>query len=173
MELPFVVDILLHILILFVVLTVIFVKVISPTAADALNGTIIAQSQTAIRVNLDQIPASQKLGIANKLRYYPIANARETLSKPDVDIQSHNQWVMGLAVSIAIMVLGVIIAIVASVRYNCGQQVDMKKLLIENALIFIGIGIIEYFFFIKIASKYIPLPPSQITADLANSFTSA
>jgi hypothetical protein len=46
---------------------------------------------------------------------------------------------------------------------------DVKHLLFENVLTFIFIGVIEYFFFTRVALKFIPAPPSLI----AKSFITA
>jgi hypothetical protein len=46
---------------------------------------------------------------------------------------------------------------------------EVKYLLFENILTFIFIGVIEYFFFTRVALKFIPAPPSLI----AKSFMTA
>jgi hypothetical protein len=51
---------------------------------------------------------------------------------------------------------------------------EIKHLLFENILTFIFIGVIEYFFFTRVALKFIPAPPSLIAksfiTELKNDF---
>lgn len=39
---------------------------------------------------------------------------------------------------------------------------DFKVIILENILTFIGVGVVEYLFFTNVASKYIPVVPSQL-----------
>ena len=46
---------------------------------------------------------------------------------------------------------------------------DIKDTFIENIVTFIFVGVIEFWFFTNVASKFIPAPPSILFTSLLNS----
>jgi hypothetical protein len=44
-----------------------------------------------------------------------------------------------------------------------GKNIDTIKIIIENAIVFSFVGGIEFLFFTKIASKYVPVTPDMLS----------
>jgi len=53
---------------------------------------------------------------------------------------------------------------------SLGLYLPLKWIIGQNAFIFIFIGALEFMFFTKVVSKYIPITPDQIIIDILNLF---
>ena len=48
-------------------------------------------------------------------------------------------------------------------HYMKGEKINIKKIIIENIIVFSFIGGIEFLFFTKIVSKFVPVTPDMLT----------
>ena len=62
--------------------------------------------------------------------------------------------------------------LIVYIYYSFGVTISLKDLVVENIVTFLFIGIVEYLFFVNVAFKYIPAPPSLLTASFVNKFKS-
>lgn len=198
---PMVINIAVHVLILFTILTMLFMFYISKVAKNALNSEIrhnlgdaidnaMNGIDSAVKSNLNNeninylrsfSPLSENVNVAElgknlnirelgkKLNGDFVEKLRQSYEKIDKTVETHNSWLftnlitvnVGLAIFVTMLVLLLI--------YQCQQCIPIKHILLENAVTFFFVGIIEFFFFTKIAVKYIPSKPSLIVDSFFNS----
>jgi len=86
---------------------------------------------------------------------------------PDVATQEHNRNVMTTAYFILAILGVVLIVLVATLA---GGGLNMKRpilhVLFENLIVFGVVGAAEFLFFMQVASKFIPVMPSQLSRDV-------
>ena len=95
-------------------------------------------------------------------------NLSKQYSGQNSDIVSSNR---NLVIINIILILVVAIVFTGYVIYykKDGYYINWKELIIENVILFAIIGVIEYLFFTRIASKYIPTSASFISASMIDS----
>ena len=54
-------------------------------------------------------------------------------------------------------------------KYECGSNLKIEEIIIENLIIFAFVGLVEYYFFTRIALKFVPVEPSFISKQFINS----
>ena len=89
-------------------------------------------------------------------------------SGEDSDIISNNRKLIIINILLILAVFIVFIIFVIYYKKN-GYEINWKHLLIENVILFALIGVVEYLFFTRVASKYIPTSASFISASLIDS----
>ena len=83
-------------------------------------------------------------------------------SKPNPVTEDNNRWVARVNMLIVLIILISLILVVGVLHFSCGKCVPIKDIVMENIVVFIFIGIVEYMFFTKIAFNFIPVPPSTL-----------
>lgn len=161
-----IVNILVHVLILFTVLTFLFIFVVSKIAYNSFNGAVDSLVDDNFSTKLRELPPEQRQFISNVVTSIPSDRITMMLSQQDPIIVSHNNWVLAVAFIIIFILFLTIFLIVFILRKTSNIKVPIGHILFENFWIFSGVGIIEYLFFINIASKYIPQPPSVLVNNI-------
>jgi hypothetical protein len=90
-----------------------------------------------------------------------IDNLIETYSTPDNLVTKNNESVMYHAMFIAFTLFIVTFILTISFKLHL-NEINISHILIENIILFAIIGVIEYWFFITFAFKYVPLLPSEL-----------
>ena len=70
------------------------------------------------------------------------------------------------SVFVLLILLSIFITIVLTLFFGCDKRFSLNHIIIENTIVFILIGIVEYTFFTKVAIKFIPTPPSLLVNTL-------
>lgn len=171
----FSVNVVFHVLVLFTALTLLFKFIISPTEVDALQGNV----NNLISGNLPGVLATGNTSSGNALK--PLLQALEpelevlasTYSGPSDAVRLQNQWIFGAAYFIIGILVAVLLTMLLTLRTSCrGNTTKLMVsawppgILLENLLIFAVIGGAEYGFFSLVASKYVPVMPSEILKDV-------
>ena len=143
----------LHTFLLFVFLSIFFWTVISKTESRAINREMTNAAKDGLK-NF-KIPS----------KYMTEANGNYLLGLyhgKNRTVERNNEQLLQMNFSITmIMLIGLIAAVY--VRYVfCGKSFDILEVLSENALILILVGAVEYYFFTRVASKYVPVSPSYL-----------
>ena len=83
-------------------------------------------------------------------------------SKEDSTYKRNNSQLLQFNIVIIVLLfLGLVATIF--VRYLiCGKTLNFGEIIGENILILIFVGAIEYYFFMNVASKYVPVKPSYM-----------
>jgi hypothetical protein len=171
----FAVNVVFHVLVLFTALTMLFKFIISPTEVDALQGNV----NNLISQNLTSVLAASNTTTKNTLK--PLLQSLEpelqvlaaTYDGPSDAVRIQNQWVFGGAYFIIGILVAVLLTMLLTLRTSCrGNTTKLMisgwppGILLENLLIFAVIGGAEYGFFSLVASKFVPVMPSEILSDV-------
>lgn len=143
----------LHIFLLFCFLTVFFWVIISKTEAQTINKEIVS----GVNKNLQNVHISNQIfkdSAANYLKkYYEGENS--------VVKRNNNELFTFNIAFIVLLLIGFLTGIF--VRYVfCGKGINWTEVILENLIVLILVGGIEYYFFMNIASKYVPVLPSYL-----------
>lgn len=144
----------LHAIILFTILTVLFLEVISVMAGNAFK--------TTINTNINNAFKDKKFGhpIIGSIFKGPLSRLHKLYSEPESTIGAYNKGLVN------IMIFGIVAGIVGFggacllLYFSCGAMVPLWFIIIENLVIFLFVGIFEAYFFLDIGRKYVPVPPS-------------
>jgi energy-coupling factor transporter transmembrane protein EcfT len=171
----FAVNVVFHVLVLFTALTLLFKFVVSPTEVDALQGNV----NNLISQNLSGVLATGNTTSGNVLK--PLLKSLEpelqvlaaTYDGSSDAVRIQNQWVFGAAYFMIGILVAVLLTMLLTLRTSCrGNTTKLMVsgwppgILLENLLIFAVIGGAEYGFFSLVASKYVPVMPSEILTDV-------
>lgn len=177
-----IINITLHVLILFSFLTVLYFTVIAPLEKNSFEDEIKNQINSSLVEQLTDMKENSKYtkdlcDIVNaKIKddngdeVLIVDQILNNLSDETPVIKEHNKWITGTAIAIiSILMIGVIIY-VNTLSYTCCKQMNIGYIIKENIITFIFIGIVEYLFFTQIAFKYVPAPPSTLVNSLIDNF---
>ena len=171
----FSVNVVFHVLVLFTALTLLFKFVVSPTEVDALQGNV----NNLISQNLSGVLATGNTTSKGALK--PLLQALEpelqvlatTYEGPSDAVRIQNQWIFGAAYFIIGILVAVLLTMLLTLRTSCRGNTSKLMvsawppgILLENLLIFAVIGGAEYGFFSLVASKFVPVLPSEILTDV-------
>lgn len=162
----------LHVLILFTFLNVFFFtfasKLISKSIQKELDGIIDKQ----VYKILDQLDTMEKrLGVdgvvfnwseIDKLAKKIESNAQGVL--PEIVKSNARLKKLGLGIIISILIL--LILIYVYFRVINGYHINLKEIIAENIIIFGFVALLEFIFFTKIASKFIPVTPNFVSMSI-------
>lgn len=167
----FALNIILHVFVLFLALTMLYIFVISPLESSTLQGEVDDKLTEALQStwNATNPEAQTVIGNAIYVAMPALDRAALVYSKPDEKRKANNQNVFIRAglISFFLLVLFIIVAaVLASCHVNLASHI--KHVLGENAIIFIIIGVVEFMFFTFVAKKFVPTMPSQLGTDALN-----
>lgn len=148
----------LHIVILFAFLSILFVFIISKLAREVLVKEITHSIEDGLSSTIKNLNPEQK----NYLRKLPLEKLKKFYSEEHIVVQTSNKWFTKMIIFINAILVVIVTGFIITLKYNCGECPPIKDILIENAIVFTFIGIVEYLFFMKIAFKFIPSPPSHL-----------
>lgn len=162
------VDLGIHALILFTILTCFFLMYVSKITKEALNrnlGDLIEKNTESIAKKTKELGGPQIHLLAKTL---PFEHIKSAYNKPDKMQMNNNNW---LKYSLIITNLSLFIMITGSIMilsYTCNSDIHLEEIIKLNLYTFILVGIIEYLFFTKVALKWIPTPPSLMITTIVN-----
>ena len=150
-------DLYIHVMILVVVLSIAFWVLIAPTEKKSFTREITKQVDSSVKDILHKNP-----DIIKTIK--PDVNVLETMSKyysrPDSTTEDYNRWLKRLNIIIIVVLIVNFFILWLLLRFSCGRCVPVGKIFTENIFLFICIGIVEIIFFLKVASKFVPVTPS-------------
>lgn len=173
----FAVNVVFHVLVLFTALTLLFKFVVSPTEVDALQGNVnnlISQNMASVLSNANTTTGNSLKPLLQSLQP-ELQVLAATYEGPSDAVRVQNDWVFGAAYFVIGILVAVLLTMLLTLRTSC--RGDTTKLmvsgwppgiLLENFLIFMVIGGAEYGFFSLVASKFVPVMPSEILTDVIN-----
>lgn len=165
-------SVILHVLLLFIFLTIFFWTVIrnaeSKSLYNELNQTI---DKTFKNVNIMNLIQNQDVSLQeNEIK---IVNGIKKyfdgyFSVEDQTYKNNNSQLLSFNIIIIILIAFSLFATIF-VRYLiCGKTINILEIIGENIFILLLVGAIEYFFFMQIASKFVPVKPSYLTDVVKN-----
>jgi ABC-type multidrug transport system fused ATPase/permease subunit len=163
-------NITLHILILYSFLTVFFVFYVSKAETQAFTDefrNIIDENLTEALKKADVDAQGQVKKSLQDIQPL-LQGLHNVYSKPSQINVNNNKWLFTMAYGIIFVLLLAFTIMVATLKYSCNTCIPLSHLLKENLLVFVVIGIAEFLFFTRIASKFIPVPPSLLITSLVD-----
>lgn len=157
----------LHVLLLFIFLTIFFWSVIKNTESHSLYSEIDNSINSGLKcVNINEFfPKTE----SEKIESFIENNEKEVknyfdgyFSKEDSTYKRNNSQLLQFNIVIIVLLFFGLLATIF-VRYLiCGKTLNLGEIIGENILILIFVGAIEYYFFMNVASKYVPVKPSYM-----------
>lgn len=152
------INVAMHVLILFTILSLFFMLYIAPVEKKALDNELENQ--------IDDLITSNTVHMSEDLRKIINSDAvnkmKEVYSKPHKLTTQHNSWLFTSIVSTNIAMFLLVTISTLLLIYQCDKCIPIGHVMTENIITFIFVGIVEYLFFTRVALKYIPSPPSAI-----------
>jgi hypothetical protein len=93
-------------------------------------------------------------------------------SKPDQTTGMYNDLLMKSLIIVNIILWVGLIVVISILKYYNWDTLELSVILLENCLIFIFIGIIEFLFFTQVAFKFVPVEPSFMKFQLIKTLQS-
>lgn len=165
------INIAIHIVVLFAILSLLYYFLISKVATDTLNNEI-GNNIDGLVAQLKQSPEMQSYIDSASENSDSINQLKNSYSVPDNFVSSNNSWLFTTLLIGNLFMISIVTAMIITLKYSCDQCIPIGHLLAENAGTFILVGIIEALFFFKVAIKYIPIKPDEVSKTFLDEFAS-
>ena len=155
------IDMIIHLTLLFVVLSLFFTFYMSKEIKHHFDGLVVGTVNNVTPSLLANVPnvLPSEIVLDRVSKYY---------GKEDPTIQKHNQWLFKtLLIMNSLFVAFTVLAVVGA-KMLC-VNVPIKHILLENGLIIGGVALVEFIFFKFIAIHYNPIPPSLMMKTMVDS----
>ena len=158
MEPAYAVDCLLHVTMLFTVLSLFFQFFISKTTTNAFKsefGHLVNQnveSNAHIKKAMSSVIGKD---IVKTKNWHAL---HDLYSQEDDFVKANNNWLFRASLLASAGLTAVILAI----TWASGGQVPLGSLLRNNLITFALVGVVEYIFFTRVAMRFQPAPPSLL-----------
>lgn len=147
-----------HVLILIIVLTAFFFIVVENIERKSLSDQLI----NGIKNGLKDVKMEKNSDVYNKL-----TKLSQIYNKPDSTNVVYNNSLYMICIGAIVTLSMVLITLLLTLKFSSGRCVRLLDIILENMLLFICVGVVEYIFFINIGMKFVPIKPSYI-AELIN-----
>ena len=172
-----IVDIFIHSIILVIILSGVFWLLIAPLEKKNFNKEIDSQAKTSIN---QYVTENKKILQLTPDKLTEVTDKLDLLSRfyesDDEVTKTYNKWLLRVNIVVIVFMIITFLLLLLILKYNCGKCIPVMTIFSENIALFICIGIIEYLFFMNIATKYVPVKPSYIVtrtiADIKKQFSS-
>lgn len=165
--LNFSINVLVHVIFLFTVLSVLFVFVITKISTKTINEELSGLIEKSMESNI-KISDEIKQNISEHFGGNVIRKIAKMYDGEDKTRKYNNKLVIS-SITTTIITLGfVLLFAILTTKYLC-YKIPLKHILIENVIIFSCIAVVEFIFFKYIILKYIPVKPSYIQQQLLES----
>lgn len=141
-------------------------------AATLAEDNLSDAQNAAMDYQIQQLPFSSMLNITTVAQFKALFSSESIdqiinnyiveYSKPNSLINLHNLHILDYGYYLSVTLFIITFSLIFFIKYSYGSHVNLTKLFIENIITFSFIGFIEYWFFTKYASKFIPAVPSLL-----------
>ena len=162
-----IINVLFHMAILFTFLSILFWVYIRKVETDEVTSKLKDVTGDATQEILDRLPDIPGVNWKKIIDWSnsQISNASSTsksTAETNKEVERNLFIINGVLWGAAILS----VIIVKSLKL----YIPLKWIIGQNAFIFIFIGALEFMFFTKVVSKYIPITPDQLIIDILNIF---
>lgn len=157
----------LHVLILLLIISSFFFLYVSKLSSNTFKrelGHIIDDNLIMAIRNSDKNGALKAYIRATDLTPW-IEHYRTT---PDDESIIQNRWLKRVTIFVIIFLIVMFITTVCILKFSCNQKIPLKRILLENIILFSLVGMVEILFFLFIARKFIPVVPSLMIRTIIN-----
>jgi len=149
----FFINCLIHIFILFSILTVFFILYISKLEVTTFKKEIDEFIGNEIDIGLDGLDTTKKNALLTILKNVDFTKIKTYESTEAKYVRYNNRWLITLSVSIIVFISILIILLIIILYYGCKMCIDITKLIKENMITFLFVGTIEVLFFLYVATQ--------------------
>ena len=161
----------LHVLILFMFLSILYFTLIAPLEKKAFENEIEDQVKNNVKKAVDTLDKNTQTELKKIISNNIIDKLILTYSSPSEIVTDHNKSVKFLSIILIVfLIIGLIVTIII-LQFSCNKCTGINSIILENIITFVFIGIVEYLFFTKVAFKYVPSPPSTLVTSLFKGFS--
>lgn len=152
-----------HVVILFSILSLMFFIYISGITREHVDKEFRHIINNNMNAYLEKLVAKDK---HRQIPWAKIARESQQMEKlythPSEFVKKHNsQLLRKVIIAIGVM-FGILLLAIVVMHYYLKKNIGLLTILLENLVIFMLIGFIEFMFFKFIASKYVPLNKSDV-----------
>lgn len=142
----------------------------SNSLIDQLTSNIDSNIQKEIQANLDNINSQIDVQINNIIKNFPYSYYINIFSqKENISYTNNKNLFDNIKLFNVLLIIFLIFFIFISLISETLTITDVMGVIGENLVTFFFVGIIEIWFFMNVASKYIPSPPSLLFTSLFTS----
>ncbi len=143
-----------HIAMLFLILGLFFKYYVSDVMKSAMEGEL----EHAIKGGIETEIA--KYGYKGQYNDNTvISKLHSHYDRPHDVVEMNNRWLYRDMFTVSALLFACLIVIIVTSYLLC-HPVNLGHVVLENLLVFVGIGAIELLFFNLVVSRYVPIPPS-------------
>lgn len=157
------INLLLHVFILFLFLTVFFFIYISKVERKNITDNLTNLINNQTRKTLSEIDKWDKKIPGANIDWKKVNKIAQDMidqhQGTEKSIITHNRKVFWVSIGVLVALFLCLVGIVLYYKYYKHYYINLQGILGENLIIFALIGVIEILFFIFIARKYIPITP--------------
>ena len=160
-----IINIILHVFILLLILTLIFWVVITQIEKQEINNLIENATDSAFS-NTVLSPEEKDIVTTSLPSLQRLATK---YSNPDPLIESNNSWLLLVNILYVAFIFISLISVLLTMSFVCGlKNFPLYGIVKENIVFFTILAVIEVLFFYYIALKYVPILPSDVTKSSIN-----
>ena len=155
----------LHILILFSFLTIFFFSFISHLEQKSVDEALTSAINGQVGQLLTKLDGFSQDFI--NIDWKTINDVAEKIQKDAVGalpaVKKNHRKLLIVGISMIVGLFVIFSSIYVYFGVYKGVNINWKKIVIENLIVFSFVGIIEYLFFTTVASKYVPVTPDLLS----------
>jgi len=160
------INISIHVLILATFLTCFFFFYIAKIQRSTINDKMGQAIHTGLGDFLSDLADKDRYGTIQWDRVGDVAGfLKQRYAGSDQIVENNNQQLAQNTVVILVFMFTLIVLAVIFLRSH-QYQIPIKPILVENAIVFTFVGMVEYFFFTRVATKYVPVKPDFLQKTL-------
>jgi len=162
----------LHVIILFTFLTIFFFTFVSKLESKSIQNALSDIIDEKTEQILTEIDGWEKKLNVDKLsinweKVNDIAKQIEANSQGELpEITKQNKNLKNISIGLVVGLFVLFIIVYLFFHFGLHYQIQIGSILLENAIIFFFVGIVEYLFFMNIAAKYIPVTPEFVSTTI-------
>ncbi len=153
------VNVYVHVLFLFIILSCLFMFVISKLTTQGANEAFVTLATQSIDEQFTKLNPEQQALARKALQGIDLNTLSEMFNHEEKTRKYNNEAIFeSIKSNIFILVLFLILIVIFA-KLVC-YKLPIKHILLENVIIFAGIGLVEFMFFKYIILNFIPVEPS-------------
>ena len=152
----------LTILVMFTLLGILFIFVISKIESNTYNGEIQSQLEEKIKALLGALNSDTNGSFKKTLRtLLPEIKILGKTSSQNIS-DEHNTWLFRTIWLVISFLFAGFVLFVAMLRFIPNHGVHVARVIGWTLFSFVAVGLVEILFFLNVATKFIPAPPSLL-----------
>ena len=159
-SIEFLLNLILHVIILFTILTVFFFVYISVLEKQAYENEIDNVLRNEFLQQLNNLDQDKKDMIRSYLQNTNFDTYLNQFKIPNSYVTINYNWLVSTCIIIGSFLILLFLTIYFFVQQTCKLRLDIYTVIYENICLFSITGVIEICFFIYIAYNYIPVSPT-------------